>query len=151
MRTRRWLWVGLFAAAVAGGGLVAAVSRTGSDGDRGGDWGGDRTGTLPVASLQPSGALPDGGAAPHPLSRDAIAARDYQGSALKTEQDLGDRGGYRSKVVSWQSDRFRVRARDATPEERPAMWEEMVSHWPDYDAYQRRTEREIPVVVLERT
>jgi deazaflavin-dependent oxidoreductase (nitroreductase family) len=48
------------------------------------------------------------------------------------------------------ADRFRARARDATPEERPAMWREMVSHWPDYDAYQRRTEREIPVVVLER-
>jgi deazaflavin-dependent oxidoreductase (nitroreductase family) len=47
-------------------------------------------------------------------------------------------------------DRFRARARDATPEERPAMWAEMVSHWPDYDAYQRRTSREIPVVVLER-
>ena len=30
------------------------------------------------------------------------------------------------------------------------MWREMVSHWPDYDAYQERTDREIPVVVLER-
>jgi deazaflavin-dependent oxidoreductase (nitroreductase family) len=45
--------------------------------------------------------------------------------------------------------RFRARARDATPEERPAMWVEMTRHWPDYDAYQERTEREIPVVVLE--
>lgn len=47
-------------------------------------------------------------------------------------------------------DKFRARARDATPEERPAMWREMVSHWPDYDAYQERTDREIQVVVLER-
>jgi deazaflavin-dependent oxidoreductase (nitroreductase family) len=47
-------------------------------------------------------------------------------------------------------DRFRARARTATPEEKPAMWREMTSHWPDYDAYQRRTDREIPVVVLER-
>jgi deazaflavin-dependent oxidoreductase (nitroreductase family) len=47
-------------------------------------------------------------------------------------------------------DRFRARARTATEEEKPEMWREMVSHWPDYDAYQRRTEREIPVVVLER-
>jgi deazaflavin-dependent oxidoreductase (nitroreductase family) len=47
-------------------------------------------------------------------------------------------------------DRFRARARTATPEERPRMWREMTSHWPDYDAYQRRTSREIPVVVLER-
>ena len=47
-------------------------------------------------------------------------------------------------------DRFRARARTATAEERTRMWKEMVSHWPDYDAYQARTEREIPVVVLER-
>jgi deazaflavin-dependent oxidoreductase (nitroreductase family) len=47
-------------------------------------------------------------------------------------------------------DRFRARARVATPEERPAMWAEMTKHWPDYDAYQERTDREIPVVVLER-
>jgi deazaflavin-dependent oxidoreductase (nitroreductase family) len=48
------------------------------------------------------------------------------------------------------ADKFRARARDATPEEKPEMWREMVSHWPDYDAYQERTDREIPVVVLER-
>jgi hypothetical protein len=30
------------------------------------------------------------------------------------------------------------------------MWREMVGHWPPYDKYQQRTEREIPVVVLER-
>jgi deazaflavin-dependent oxidoreductase (nitroreductase family) len=47
-------------------------------------------------------------------------------------------------------DRFRARARTATPDERPAMWREMTSHWPDYDNYQRRTEREIAIVVLER-
>jgi deazaflavin-dependent oxidoreductase (nitroreductase family) len=47
-------------------------------------------------------------------------------------------------------DRFRARARTATPEERPDMWREMTSHWPDYDGYQTRTDREIPVVVLER-
>jgi len=47
-------------------------------------------------------------------------------------------------------DRFKARARTATPEEKPAMWQEMVRHWPPYDDYQRRTDREIPVVVLER-
>jgi deazaflavin-dependent oxidoreductase (nitroreductase family) len=48
------------------------------------------------------------------------------------------------------ADRFRARARTATPEEKPAMWQEMVGHWPPYDDYQQRTDREIPVVVLER-
>ena len=48
------------------------------------------------------------------------------------------------------ADRFRARARDTTPEERPAMWREMVSHWPAYEDYQAKTEREIQIVVLER-
>jgi len=52
--------------------------------------------------------------------------------------------------VQVKDDRFRARARDATPEERPEMWREMVRHWPSYDDYQARTAREIPVVVLER-
>jgi deazaflavin-dependent oxidoreductase (nitroreductase family) len=47
-------------------------------------------------------------------------------------------------------DRFRAHARVATPDEKPRMWAEMVSHWPAYDEYQTRTSREIPVVVLER-
>ena len=31
------------------------------------------------------------------------------------------------------------------------MWQEMVRHWPAYDRYQEKTERPIPVVVLERS
>jgi hypothetical protein len=30
------------------------------------------------------------------------------------------------------------------------MWKEMVGHWRHYEDYQASTEREIPVVVLER-
>lgn len=47
-------------------------------------------------------------------------------------------------------DRFAAHARTATPEEKPALWKAMTETWPDYDDYQRKTEREIPVVVLER-
>ena len=39
---------------------------------------------------------------------------------------------------------------DATPEEQPELWRTMTAVWPDYDAYQQRTHRKIPVVVLER-
>ncbi len=52
--------------------------------------------------------------------------------------------------VQVRADRFRVRARTATPEEKPEMWRKMTGVWPDYDEYQKKTEREIPVVVLER-
>ena len=48
-------------------------------------------------------------------------------------------------------DRFPARARTATPEEKPRLWSLMTSIWPAYEGYQRKTRREIPVVVLERT
>ena len=46
-------------------------------------------------------------------------------------------------------DKFAARARTATPDEKPGMWQEMVAVWPAYDDYQKKTSREIPVVVLE--
>jgi deazaflavin-dependent oxidoreductase (nitroreductase family) len=52
--------------------------------------------------------------------------------------------------VQIKGDRFRAHARVAGPDEKPAMWEHMVEVWPDYAGYQNKTEREIPVVVLER-
>ena len=52
--------------------------------------------------------------------------------------------------VQVKGDRFRARARTAGPDEKPGLWKTMVGEWPEYDAYQERTEREIPVVVLER-
>ena len=52
--------------------------------------------------------------------------------------------------VQVRGDRFRARARTARPEEKSELWHQMVSHWPAYDEYQEKTDREIPVVVLER-
>jgi deazaflavin-dependent oxidoreductase (nitroreductase family) len=49
-----------------------------------------------------------------------------------------------------KGDRFTARARDATPEEKPELWKRMTAQWPDYDEYQQNTDREIPVVILER-
>ena len=42
-----------------------------------------------------------------------------------------------------------VRARTASGSERRRLWELMTNEFPNYDQYQRRTDREIPVVVLE--
>lgn len=52
--------------------------------------------------------------------------------------------------VQIKGDRFDARARTATPEEKPAFWRKMTSVWPAYDEYQEKTDREIPVIVLER-
>jgi deazaflavin-dependent oxidoreductase (nitroreductase family) len=52
--------------------------------------------------------------------------------------------------VQVRGDRFTARARTASPEEKPGLWRMMTERWPSYDEYQRKTGREIPVVVLER-
>jgi deazaflavin-dependent oxidoreductase (nitroreductase family) len=41
------------------------------------------------------------------------------------------------------------RAREVHGEEKALWWERSVATWPDYTAYQERTDREIPVFVLE--
>jgi deazaflavin-dependent oxidoreductase (nitroreductase family) len=52
--------------------------------------------------------------------------------------------------VQIKGEKFAARARTASADEKPAMWEHMVQVWPDYANYQAKTDRDIPVVVLER-
>jgi F420H(2)-dependent quinone reductase len=47
------------------------------------------------------------------------------------------------------SERRAVRARVATAEQRARLWPKVVEMYPGYRHYQRRTEREIPLVILE--
>ena len=51
--------------------------------------------------------------------------------------------------VQVKADRFPARARTATPEEKQEVWGTMAGIWPSYDDYQGKTDREIPVVILE--
>jgi proline iminopeptidase len=46
---------------------------------------------------------------------------------------------------------FPAHARTAEGEERERLWKLAAQQWPDYDEYQKKTDREIPVVVLERS
>jgi deazaflavin-dependent oxidoreductase (nitroreductase family) len=52
--------------------------------------------------------------------------------------------------VQIKGERFRATAHVAGPEEKPDMWAKMIEIWPAYDDYQKKTSREIPVVVLHR-
>ena len=52
--------------------------------------------------------------------------------------------------VQVKADRFKAHARTATDAERPALWKLMTAVWPPYDDYQQKTNRKIPVVILER-
>jgi deazaflavin-dependent oxidoreductase (nitroreductase family) len=49
-----------------------------------------------------------------------------------------------------KADRFPARARTATADEKPELWRTMTEIWPAYDEYQTKSDRDIPVVVLER-
>jgi deazaflavin-dependent oxidoreductase (nitroreductase family) len=47
--------------------------------------------------------------------------------------------------------KLKARARTATGAERAALWEKALEFWPPYADYQKKTEREIPVVMLDPT
>ena len=42
-----------------------------------------------------------------------------------------------------------VRAGEANPEERARLWPKLVEMYPSFESYQRKTEREIPIIILE--
>jgi deazaflavin-dependent oxidoreductase (nitroreductase family) len=53
-------------------------------------------------------------------------------------------------TIQVKDEEIPVRASDATGEERERLWRAMAEVWPSYNDYQGRTDRTIPVVVLER-
>jgi deazaflavin-dependent oxidoreductase (nitroreductase family) len=53
-------------------------------------------------------------------------------------------------TVQIRGDRFTARARTATADEKPELWQEMIGRFAGYEGYQRKANRELPVVVLER-
>ncbi len=50
--------------------------------------------------------------------------------------------------IQVKGERIPVRAETASGAERARLWQRMTEVWPDYDRYQERTDREIPVVVF---
>ncbi len=53
-----------------------------------------------------------------------------------------------SAVVQVRGRTMEVRAAQATPEEKSRYWPSLVKMYPAYDDYQKKTVREIPVVIL---
>jgi deazaflavin-dependent oxidoreductase (nitroreductase family) len=51
-------------------------------------------------------------------------------------------------TVEIEDREVRVRAEEADSEEKSRLWQKMVEKYPAYDAYQEKTEREIPLLVL---
>jgi len=63
----------------------------------------------------------------------------YKDLAARPEVELQVRG-----------DRFPAIARTASAEEKARLWPVMTAVWPSYDDYQANTDRDIPIVVIER-
>lgn len=53
--------------------------------------------------------------------------------------------------IQVRADTFAVVARTAAAAEKTRLWKIMTDAWPNYDVYQSRTDRDIPVVVLSPT
>jgi deazaflavin-dependent oxidoreductase (nitroreductase family) len=51
--------------------------------------------------------------------------------------------------IQVKGDKMRARARTATPDEKAELWPIMTKEWPAYDEYQKKTDRDIPVVVVQ--
>jgi deazaflavin-dependent oxidoreductase (nitroreductase family) len=51
--------------------------------------------------------------------------------------------------IQVKADKMRAHARTASPEEKAELWPIMTTEWPAYDDYQEKTDRDIPIVVLE--
>jgi deazaflavin-dependent oxidoreductase (nitroreductase family) len=52
--------------------------------------------------------------------------------------------------VQVKADKFKARARTASASERSKLWTQMVGIYGPYADYQKKTEREIPIVILQR-
>jgi deazaflavin-dependent oxidoreductase (nitroreductase family) len=53
-------------------------------------------------------------------------------------------------TIEVEAEEIPVRATTASGEERARLWSLMAEVWPAYDDYQKKTDREIPVVVFTR-
>jgi deazaflavin-dependent oxidoreductase (nitroreductase family) len=53
-------------------------------------------------------------------------------------------------TVQVRDEVFAARARTAVGAERERLWPALRAHWPGWEGYQAKTDREVPIVVLER-
>ena len=79
--------------------------------------------------------------------RDVITVASKGGSATHPMWFLNLRANPDCEVEIGR-DKTRMRARTATAAEKKKYWPQLVKVYPDYDDYQRRSPRDIPVVIL---
>ena len=75
-----------------------------------------------------------------PISTDPVAVSGYLN--LRDEPLV--------EVATKNEEKHQRRARIATAEERNEMWPQIVERYKNYGGYQSRTQREIPLILLEK-
>ncbi|MCR9093209.1 MAG: nitroreductase family deazaflavin-dependent oxidoreductase [bacterium] len=86
---------------------------------------------------------------PHPDGENFVVIASVLGEPRHPAWYLNLRADPKVAVTAGRS-RIAVVARDAEGEEREQIWNDLVTISPDYAQYRTRTDRRIPVVVLER-
>jgi deazaflavin-dependent oxidoreductase (nitroreductase family) len=72
-----------------------------------------------------------------------------KGGAAKSPAWVGNLRAHPVTIVETGRRRFQVRAREATEAEREMYWPRLVAMYPSFDLYQKRTDRILPVLILE--
>lgn len=120
-----------------------------TDGEEGHDWQGGTSTLILTTTGRRTG---------EPRDKPLIYGRDGDSYVVVASYGGADEhpAWYRNLVedptvlVQVRGDRFTAKARTATAEEKARLWPVMVEAWPAYDGYQRKTDRDIPVVILAR-
>lgn len=86
---------------------------------------------------------------PHPDGEHFVVVASVLGEPKHPAWYLNLRADPKVAVTVGPS-RIAVTARDAEGEEREQIWDDLISIAPDYERYRTKTDRRIPVVVLER-
>jgi deazaflavin-dependent oxidoreductase (nitroreductase family) len=81
--------------------------------------------------------------------KDGVLLVASQGGAPKNPVWYGNLVKHPEITVEHRGRTMRLRARLATPEEKPAMWPVCDQHYAPYAEYRQRTDRDIPIFVCE--
>mgnify|MGYP000928908493 FL=1 len=85
----------------------------------------------------------------HVPYRDGVILVGSQGGAPKSPVWVNNLIAHPDIEVQYKRKKMRLRARRASAEEKAAVWPVCCEHYPDYELYQQRTERDIPVFICE--
>ena len=81
--------------------------------------------------------------------KDGVIVVASQGGAPKTPVWYNNLVKNPDVVVQYKSTKMNLRARQVDDAEKAAVWPTCVEHYAEYDDYQKRTDRNIPVFVCE--